>query len=62
MGMGDADFGRHERKIKMVGAAATSSVRSLQSLIVLGRGKIISCNQYGRRALGMRGMGNDGLF
>ena len=39
MGMADADFGRQERKITMVGAAATSSVRLLQSLIVLGREK-----------------------
>ncbi len=31
------DFGRREQKVSRVGAAATSSVRSFQSLIALGK-------------------------
>ena len=55
------DFGRREQKVSRVGAAATSSVRSFQSLILLGKRRI-SCSQYDRRALGIRGNGNDGLL
>ena len=44
------DFGRRERKVSREGVAATSSVKSFQSLIVLGKMRI-SCSQYSRRAL-----------
>ena len=35
--LGGTDFGRREQKVSRVGAAATSSVRSFQSLIALGK-------------------------
>ena len=39
------DFGRREQKVSRVGAAATSSVRSFQSLIGWGKRRN-SCSQY----------------
>ena len=49
----DRDFGRRDRKNSRVGAAATSAVRSFQSLMFLGKGGI-SCSQHSRRAQGTR--------
>ena len=55
------NFGRCEQKVSRVGAAVTSSVRSFQSLIAF-RKRRISCSQFDRRSLGIRGNGNDGLL
>ena len=57
-------MGRRDLKDSRVGAAATSSVRSFQPLIVLGEGeRRIFGSLYGTgRALGTRENGNDGLF
>ena len=50
------DFGRPEQKVSRVGAAATSSVRSFQSLIALGKRRISWI------PLGIKGNGNDRLL
>ena len=58
------DFGRREQKVSRVGAAATSSVRSFQSLIALGgKGEFpVVSTTLDRWALGVTGNGNDGLL
>ena len=54
------DFGRREQNVSRVGAAATSSVRSFQSLTALGKRRI-SCSQYDTWQ-DITGNGNDGLL
>ena len=58
------DFGRREQKVSRVVAAATSSVRSFQSLIALGgKGELpVFSTTLDRWALGITGNGNDGLL
>ena len=58
------DFGRREQKVSRVGAAATSSVRSFQSLIALGeKGELpVVSTTLDRWALGITGNGNHGLL
>ena len=58
------DFGRREQKVSRVGAAATTSERSFQSLIALGeKGELpVVSTTLDRWALGITGNGNDGLL